>query len=127
MSAPLTGSTGHAGEAAASSDGSEVAPPPVATTARSDGTSAGSGRSAASSSASPTSTRARLSRSIASHSSRRTRVLNGTATAPMRSAPRNTAAHSTPSGSRRATRCSGSTPRPRNALPARPARASSSR
>ena len=62
-------------------------PAPVATTALKCGRSASEGRSPASSVASPTSTRARLSRSIAAQAAGSRRVLNGTATAPMRSAP----------------------------------------
>ena len=127
MSSLLTASGAQTGSAAASRPSSVPAPAPVATIARRWGTSLSADCNAPSSVGSATSTRARLSRSNTTHSAGGRRVLRGTATAPMRSAPKKVATHSTPSGSRIATRCSGSTPSPRSMLPARLTRPSSSR
>src|SRR5262249_40765887 len=91
----------------------------AATTCARCGAAASVGARSPSSEGSATSTRAPLSASIADHAAPPSRVFSGTATAPMRSAPKNVATHASPSGSSSATRWPGSTPSARSAWPVR--------
>src|SRR5437762_139422 len=127
MASPSTASAGSASDARACNASRPVAAPPPATiTCARHGKSPSLGARSASSAGSVTSTRAALSASMAAQSAAPSRVFSGTATAPIRRAPKNTAVHPRPSGSSSATRCPLSTPRPRSALPVRQASARSS-